>query len=159
MPLFSSRTELVGLLLASLVCPGGFPGGSAGKNSAHNAGDHPQHRRPGLDPWVGKTPWRSEWQPLQHSCLGNPMDTGAWEAIALGVGKELVLTGRLGPAVFSSTSLFVCPRMKWHPTPVLLPGESQGQGSLVGCCPWGRTESDTTEGTQQQQRQRFSELL
>ena len=33
------------------------------------------------------------------------------------------------------------------PTPVLLPGESQGRGSLVGCCLWGRTESDTTEAT------------
>ena len=38
-------------------------------------------------------------------------------------------------------------RRQWHPTPVLLPGESQGQGSLVGCCLWGRTESDTTEAT------------
>ena len=34
-----------------------------------------------------------------------------------------------------------------HPTPVFLPGESQGQGSLVGCHLWGRTESDTTEAT------------
>ena len=34
-----------------------------------------------------------------------------------------------------------------------LPGESQGRGSLVGCRPWGRTESDTTEETQQQQQQ------
>ena len=33
----------------------------------------------------------------------------------------------------------------WQPTPVFLPGESQGQGSLVGCRLWGRTESDTTE--------------
>ena len=32
-------------------------------------------------------------------------------------------------------------------TPVFLPGESQGRGSLVGCCLWGRTESDTTEAT------------
>ena len=38
-------------------------------------------------------------------------------------------------------------RRKWQPTPVLLPGESQGRGSLVGCCLWGRTESDTTEAT------------
>ena len=38
-------------------------------------------------------------------------------------------------------------RRKWQPTPVFLPGESQGQGSLVGCCLWGRTESDTTEAT------------
>ena len=40
-----------------------------------------------------------------------------------------------------------------QPIPVFLPGESQGQGSLVGCRLWGRTESDTTEVTQQQQQQ------
>ena len=34
---------------------------------------------------------------------------------------------------------------QWHPTPVLLPGKSHGQRSLVGCSPWGRRESDTTE--------------
>ena len=39
-----------------------------------------------------------------------------------------------------------------HPTPVLLPGESQGRGSLLGCRLWGRTESDMTEATQQQQQ-------
>ena len=38
-------------------------------------------------------------------------------------------------------------RRKWQPTPVFLPGESQGQGSLVGCHLWGHTESDTTEVT------------
>ena len=43
-------------------------------------------------------------------------------------------------------------RRKWQPTPVFLPGESQGRGSLVGCRLWGRTESDTTEATQQQQQ-------
>ena len=36
-------------------------------------------------------------------------------------------------------------RRQWHPTPVLLPGESHGWRSLVGCSPWGRWESDTTE--------------
>ena len=36
---------------------------------------------------------------------------------------------------------------KWQPTPVFLPGESQGRGSLVGCRLWGHTESDTTEVT------------
>ena len=36
---------------------------------------------------------------------------------------------------------------QWHPTPVFLPGESQGRGSLVGCPLWGRTESDATEAT------------
>ena len=43
-------------------------------------------------------------------------------------------------------------RRKRQPTPVFLPGESQGRGSLVGCRVWGRTESDTTEVTQQQQQ-------
>ena len=43
-------------------------------------------------------------------------------------------------------------RRKWQPTPVFLPGEFQGQGSLVGFRLWGRTESDTTAVTQQQQR-------
>ena len=36
-------------------------------------------------------------------------------------------------------------RRKWQPTPVLLPGESHGERSLVGYSPWGRKESDTTE--------------
>ena len=36
-------------------------------------------------------------------------------------------------------------RRQWHPTPVLLPGKSHGWRSLVGCSPWGRKESDTTE--------------
>ena len=38
-------------------------------------------------------------------------------------------------------------RRQWQPTPVFLLGGSQGRGSLVGCCLWGRTESDTTEVT------------
>ena len=41
---------------------------------------------------------------------------------------------------------------QWQPTPVFLPGESQGRGSLVGCRLRGRPESDTTEATQQQQQ-------
>ena len=49
---------------------------------------------------------------------------------------------------------FMHRRRKWQPTPVFLPGESQGRGSLVGCRLWGRTESDTTEATQQQQHDR-----
>ena len=42
-------------------------------------------------------------------------------------------------------------RRKWQPTPVFSPGESQGQGSLVGCRLWDLTELDMTEVTQQQQ--------
>ena len=39
----------------------------------------------------------------------------------------------------------ILPGREWHPTPVLLPGKSHGRRSLVGCSPWGREESDTTE--------------
>ena len=55
------------------------------------------------------------------------------------------------------TFTFMHWRRKWQPTPVFLPGESQGQGSLVGCCLWGCTESDTTEATWQQQQDYSSE--
>ena len=49
----------------------------------------------------------------------------------------------------TSLSLFTCMpwRRKWQPTPVLLPGKSQGRRSLVGCRLWGCTESDKTEAT------------
>jgi len=54
---------------------------------------------------------------------------------------------RVGHDWATSLSLFTFMhwRRKWQPTPVFLPGESQGRGSLVGCRLWGRTESDTTE--------------
>ena len=60
---------------------------------------------------------------------------------------------RVGHDRATSLSLFAFmhQRRKWQPTPVFLPGESQGWGSLLGCHLWGRTESDTTEATQQQQ--------
>ena len=51
------------------------------------------------------------------------------------------------------TFTFMHWRRKWQPTPVFLPGESQGWGSLVGGRLWGHTESDVTEVTQQQQQQ------
>ena len=51
------------------------------KNPPSYAGD------PGLIP-VRKSPWRREQQPLQYSCLGNPMNRGAWRATVHGVAKE-----------------------------------------------------------------------
>ena len=45
------------------------------------------------------------------------------------------------------TFTFMYWRRKWQPTPVFLPGESQGLESWVGCHLWGHTESDTTEAT------------
>ena len=77
--------------------------------------------------------------PLQYSCLENPMDGGAWKTAVHGAAESR--------ATSLSLFTFMHWRRKWQPTPVFLPGESQGQASLVGCHLWGRTESDTTEAT------------
>ena len=77
-----------------------------------------------------------------YSRLENPMDRRAWWAAVHGVAKS-----RTRLSDFTFTFHFMHWRRKWQPTPVFLPGESQGQRSLVGCRLWGRTESDTTEAT------------
>ena len=68
---------------------------------------------------------------------------------------------RVGHDWATSLSLFTFMhwRRKWHPTPVFLPGESQGWGSLVACRLWGHTESDTTEATYQQQQEAVSYIM
>ena len=62
-------------------------------------------------------------------------------------GPQSMGSLRVGQDSTASLSLFTFMhwRRKWQPTPVFLPGESQGWGSLVGCHLWGRTEWDTTE--------------
>ena len=83
------------------------------------------------------------------------MDGGAWWAIVHGVAKSrtrlrnfnrgLSLTTELGIwQSFCTLSNWYLRRRQWYPTPVLLPGKPHGQGSLVGCSPWGCEESDTT---------------
>ena len=64
-------------------------------------------------------------------------------------GPQSMGSLRVGQDSATSLSLFTFMRWrrKWQPTPVFLPGESQGQGSLVGCRLWGCTESDMTEAT------------
>ena len=64
-------------------------------------------------------------------------------------GLQSVGSLRVGYDWATSLSLFTFMywRRKWQPTPVFLPGESQGWGSLVGCRLWGRTELDTTDAT------------
>ena len=58
-----------------------FPGGSDGKESSCNVGD------PGSIPGLGKSPGEGNGNPLQYSCLDNPMDRGAWSATVHGVGR------------------------------------------------------------------------
>ena len=77
---------------SALVILGGFLSGASGKESTFNSGATGDPEVSG-DPWSGRIPWRSKWQP----------------------------------------------------TPVLLPGTSHRQRSLVGYSPWGRKESDMTE--------------
>ena len=59
-----------------------FPGDSDGKASAYNAGDL------GLIPGSGRSPGEGNGNPLQYSCLENPMDREAWEATVHGVAKS-----------------------------------------------------------------------
>ena len=77
--------------------------------------------------------------------------TLAWQIPWMEEPGRLQFMGSLGVGHDWATSLslftFMHWRRKWQPTPVFLPGESQGQGSLVGCCLWSRTELDTTEAT------------
>ena len=73
----------------------GFPGGSVVKNPL------PMHRVKNLPanagdvgsiPGSGRSPGEGNGNPLQYSCLGNPMDRGAWQATFHGVTKELDTT-------------------------------------------------------------------
>ena len=64
----------------------GFPGGLVVKNPPANAGD--SDSVPGLERFPGEGNVNS----LQYSCLGNPMDRGAWQAIVHGVTEELDTT-------------------------------------------------------------------
>ena len=59
-----------------------IPGGSVGKESAFNAGD------PGSIPGSGRSPREGNDNPFQYSCVENPMDRGAWQAIVHGVAKS-----------------------------------------------------------------------
>ena len=85
---------------------------------------------------------RRQWHPHQYSCLENPLDGRAWWAAVNGVAKSQT---RLSD--FTFTFHFPALEEEMAATPVFLPGESQGRGSLVCCRLQGRTESDTTEET------------
>ena len=90
--------------------------------------------------------------PLQYSCLENSMDRGVWRATVYGVAKSQtwlsdfhiyihthIFTHRYISYVYIYLYLYISiQRRQWHPTPVLLPGQSHGRRSLVGCGPWGR---------------------
>ena len=91
--------------------------------------------------------------PLQYSCLENPMDGGSWKATVHGVAK-------VGHDWVTSLSLFTFMhwRRKWLPTPVFLPGESQGRGAWWAAI-YGVAQGQTRLKPQQQQQQNSLLLL
>ena len=84
--------------------------------------------------------------PLQYSCLENPIDGGAWQAAVHGVAKSRT---QLSDFIFTFHFHALEKEMATHSS--VLAWRIPGRRSLVGCSPWGHTE--TTEATQQQQQQ------
>ena len=77
--------------LSIFVClPRAIPGGTSGKESACQC--RRCNRNPGSIPGLGRAPGVGSGNPLQYSCLENPMDRGAWWATLYGVAKELDMT-------------------------------------------------------------------
>ena len=107
-------------------------GGLVITNISHN---------PLLSTRKGLTLWGNEWEYLFHKVgkeqveRGRGKRTTTWTSTLAAFWGKWVL-GR---------SMYIYWRRQWHPPPVLLPGKSHGQGSLVGYSPWGHLESDTTE--------------
>ena len=95
----------------------------------------------GSIPGSGRSPGVGNGNPLQDSCLENPRDMGAWWAAVYGITQSRTRLKWLS----SSSSSSKMWRRQWHPTLVLLPGKSHGWRGLVGCSPWGSSESDMTE--------------
>ena len=140
---------------------------SFGKESACNA------VYPGSIPGLGRSPGEENGNLLQYSCLGYPMDREAWWTTVHGFTKSQT---QLSDFQFSATLRLGFPggatgkepayqcrrhnrvgfdpwvrkipwRREWQTTSVFLPGESQGQRSLVGYGPQGHKESDMTKAT------------
>ena len=89
--------------------------------------------------------------PFMEKAMATHSSTLAWKIPWMEEPGRLQSMGSLRVGHDWATSLWLFTfkhwRRKWQPTPVFLPGESQGQGSLVGCRLWGCTELDTIEAT------------
>ena len=87
-----------------------------------------------------EAPWTVVHQTLL--CMGFPRGE-YWRGLPCSPPGDLP-NPQIEPASFMSPAL-AGQRRRWHPTPVLLPGKSHGQRSLMGCSPWGLEELDMTE--------------
>ena len=97
---------------------------------------------PGSIPTSERSPGEGNGNPLQYSCLENPMDRGAWWATVHGVGKSQTQLSD-----FPFTFHFHALEKETATHSSVLAWRIPGTGSLVGFRLWGRTESDTTEAT------------
>ena len=82
----TTTRKLTKILIEVVSDRWGFPGGSDGKESTCNAGD------PGSIPGLGRSPRGGNGYPLQYSCLENPMDRRAWQAMVDRGSKEVDMT-------------------------------------------------------------------
>ena len=108
-------------MVHGLICPGvcDLPGGSNGKASAYNAGDL------GSIPGSGRSPGEGNGNPIQYSCLENPMDGGAWWATVHGVAQSwLCLQGPLEKEMAPHSSI-----LAWKIPWMGEPGRLQSMGS------------------------------
>ena len=111
---------------------------------------HKERFKQRYDPSGQRDREREKWW-VRRRRRWNPSNTLAWKIPWTEEPGRLQSMGLLRVrhdwATLLSLFTFMHWRRKWQPTPVLLPGESQGRESLAGCHLWGCTESDTTEAT------------
>ena len=76
----------------------GFPGGASGKEPTCQCR---RLKRRGFYPWVRKIPWRRACNPLQYSCLENPMDRGAWQVTVHRVTRSRTQLKGISTCIYS----------------------------------------------------------
>ena len=92
--------------------------------------------------WESEWYWDSNFLGRLIRSLGVPKEREVWNSQGGIKDKRFFPLHSLG---LYNNNVSCLRRRRWHPTPVLLPGESDGWRSLVGCSPWGPEESETTE--------------
>ena len=119
------------------------------ENQVHPLLDHQSTLCSGLITWA--CDFYEYLTPLWEKAIATHSSTLAWTIPWMEEPGRLQSMGslRVGHDWVTSLSLFTFMhwRRKWQLTPLFLPGESQGRGSLVGCHLWGQIESDTNEAT------------
>ena len=118
----------------------GFPADSDGKEQACNAGGDPSS----IHEWR-RSPGEGKRQPTPVFLLGKSQGQRSLVGCSPRGCRESDTTERLTQTHTHTYTQVVVGIRKWQHTPVLLPGESHGLGSLAGYSLWGRKESDTTK--------------